>query len=157
PESLYALRGVCDEVISLYAPEYFMAVGTFYDNFRHVPDNEVSDLLALALDAAKVPAGGRGAEPASPGAPSECGKAGPEQGPSEPGSTTKTAGPPASLAPRDEHVSLEVADATIRLDGHLTVPPNAIGTVIFVHGSGSSRHSPRNTYVATQLNEAGLG
>jgi len=54
-------------------------------------------------------------------------------------------------------VSLEVADATIRLDGHLTVPPNAIGTVIFVHGSGSSRHSPRNTYVAAQLNEAGLG
>src|SRR5262252_3661992 len=34
PESLYALRGVCDEVICLYAPEFFMAVGTFYDNFR---------------------------------------------------------------------------------------------------------------------------
>jgi putative phosphoribosyl transferase len=54
-------------------------------------------------------------------------------------------------------VSLEVAGGTIRLDGHLTVPPNAIGTVIFVHGSGSSRHSPRNAYVATQLNESGLG
>src|SRR5215469_301477 len=33
PESLQALRSVCDQVISLYAPEYFMAVGTFYDNF----------------------------------------------------------------------------------------------------------------------------
>ena len=157
PESLHALRGVCDEVISLYAPEYFMAVGTFYDNFRHVPDYEVSELLARAIDAAKVPAGGPGVEPTSPGAPAEHGTTVPEQGPSQPGSTTKSAGPPPSLAPRDEHVSLEVADATIRLDGHLTVPPNAIGTVIFVHGSGSSRHSPRNTYVATQLNEAGLG
>jgi putative phosphoribosyl transferase len=165
PESLQALRSVCDEVISLHAPEYFMAVGTFYDNFRHVPDDEVSDLLTRAQVAVKVPAGGvTGAPPGGPGdvAPSgpdtaQPGMPVPEQATSEPGSTTNSAGQPPRLAPRDEHVSLEVADGTIRLDGHLTVPPNATGTVIFVHGSGSSRHSPRNTFVATQLNEAGLG
>jgi putative phosphoribosyl transferase len=54
-------------------------------------------------------------------------------------------------------VQLRVNDGTIVLDGHLTVPENAAGTVIFVHGSGSSRHSPRNRFVAAQLNDAGLG
>ncbi len=43
------------------------------------------------------------------------------------------------------------------LAGHLTIPPDATGIVVFVHGSGSSRHSPRNRFVASQLNEAGLG
>jgi len=36
-------------------------------------------------------------------------------------------------------------------------PENARGIVVFAHGSGSSRHSPRNRYVARVLNEAGLG
>ncbi|WP_067793373.1 phosphoribosyltransferase family protein [Actinomadura formosensis] len=45
----------------------------------------------------------------------------------------------------------------VRLAGHLTVPENARGIVIFAHGSGSSRHSPRNRFVATVLNQAGLG
>lgn len=45
----------------------------------------------------------------------------------------------------------------VTLHGDLTVPPNAVGLVIFAHGSGSSRHSPRNRFVATRLNEAGLG
>jgi len=43
------------------------------------------------------------------------------------------------------------------LPGNLTIPENAIGLVLFVHGSGSSRHSPRNQFVARTLNEAGLG
>lgn len=38
----------------------------------------------------------------------------------------------------------------------LLVPPGARGVVLFAHGSGSSRHSPRNKYVASQLREAGL-
>jgi putative phosphoribosyl transferase len=37
------------------------------------------------------------------------------------------------------------------------VPENAPGIVVFVHGSGSSRHSPRNRHVAGVLNDAGLG
>jgi putative phosphoribosyl transferase len=43
------------------------------------------------------------------------------------------------------------------LDGELTVPATAKGVVVFAHGSGSSRHSPRNRYVADILNEGSLG
>lgn len=45
----------------------------------------------------------------------------------------------------------------IRLPGYLTVPDDAPGIVVFVHGNGSSRYSPRNRYVARILNDAGLG
>ncbi|MET7423692.1 hydrolase [Dactylosporangium sp. NPDC005555] len=41
--------------------------------------------------------------------------------------------------------------------GRLSLPPKASGLVLFAHGSGSSRHSPRNQYVALILNQAGLG
>jgi putative phosphoribosyl transferase len=44
-----------------------------------------------------------------------------------------------------------------RLEGELTVPVRATGVVIFAHGSGSSRHSPRNQFVARTLQGAGLG
>jgi putative phosphoribosyl transferase len=55
----------------------------------------------------------------------------------------------------DEEV--EVHAGRVRLRGHLTVPGGATGVVVFAHGSGSSRHSPRNRYVAEVLNRAGLG
>lgn len=41
--------------------------------------------------------------------------------------------------------------------GDLTMPDDAVGTVIFAHGSGSSRHSPRNRWVAEQLNRRHVG
>ena len=43
------------------------------------------------------------------------------------------------------------------LSGNLTIPENAIALVLFAHGSGSSRHSPRNQFVASILNRSGLG
>src|SRR5215472_9051300 len=43
------------------------------------------------------------------------------------------------------------------LSGNLTIPENAVALVLFAHGSGSSRHSPRNQFVARTLNDAGLG
>src|SRR5918911_1173218 len=43
------------------------------------------------------------------------------------------------------------------LEGELSVPTGAQGVVIFAHGSGSSRHSPRNQYVARTIREAGVG
>jgi pimeloyl-ACP methyl ester carboxylesterase len=43
------------------------------------------------------------------------------------------------------------------LDGELVVPLNALGVVLFAHGSGSSRHSPRNQFVARTLREHRLG
>lgn len=45
----------------------------------------------------------------------------------------------------------------VSLDGILTMPEGAKCVVIFAHGSGSSRLSPRNTYVAGVMQEAGLG
>jgi len=45
----------------------------------------------------------------------------------------------------------------VRLPGDLVVPAEAVGVVIFAHGSGSSRKSPRNMEVAQRLNEAGMG
>ena len=43
-----------------------------------------------------------------------------------------------------------------KLEGDLSVPHTAAGIVVFAPGSGSSRHSPRNRYVAEVLQEAGL-
>ncbi len=45
----------------------------------------------------------------------------------------------------------------VELEGELVVPEEASGLVVFAHGSGSSRHSPRNNYVADVLRERGLG
>jgi hypothetical protein len=44
----------------------------------------------------------------------------------------------------------------ITLEGNLSTPKNAQGIVIFAHGSGSSRHSPRNKYVAQVLQNEGI-
>ncbi len=45
----------------------------------------------------------------------------------------------------------------VRLEGDLAVPEGARGLVLFAHGSGSSRFSPRNRFVAAELRAAGLG
>ncbi len=55
-----------------------------------------------------------------------------------------------------EQLILVGAGAVI-LEGALAVPDGAQGVVLFVHGSGSSRHSPRNQFVARRLRDAGLG
>jgi len=68
-----------------------------------------------------------------------------------------TAAPAASAADppvRSEEVR-PVAGA-VRLAGTLAMPEGSGGIVVFAHGSGSSRHSPRNRYVAGVLNDAGL-
>ena len=55
-----------------------------------------------------------------------------------------------------EGPSVRVIAGPVTLEGNLTLPENARGVVLFAHGSGSSRFSPRNRYVARVLNEAGL-
>ncbi|MHB1593196.1 MAG: phosphoribosyltransferase family protein [Streptosporangiaceae bacterium] len=151
PESLAALADVCDEVVCLYAPDFFMAVGTWYEDFRHVSDAEVASLLdhaaALAPVAAAAP-GTTGAGPA-PGRPQVTS----DNPPFSP--VTQSAGGTVVRRARNEHVAMPAGGVT--LAGRLVIPADAPGIVLFVHGSGSSRHSPRNRFVATQLNEAGLG
>jgi dienelactone hydrolase len=53
--------------------------------------------------------------------------------------------------------SVEMVLPEVILSGDLVLPDGATGLVVFVHGSGSSRHSPRNRFVAQRLNEEGLG
>ena len=51
---------------------------------------------------------------------------------------------------------LRIPTAGVELPADVVVPPSAAGLVVFAHGSGSSRHSPRNQYVADSLQGAGL-
>ena len=55
---------------------------------------------------------------------------------------------------RDEEI--QVTAGQVSVAGHLAIPQRAKGVVVFAHGSGSSRHSPRNRYVAEVLNNAGF-
>ncbi len=128
PSVAAALRGKVDEMVVLETPEDFFAVGQVYVNFEPVEDEEVTALLHRAAE--PVPA-------------ADVMVAAPDAGGTR-------ADPPG----RDEEV--EVVAGEVRLVGHLTVPEHPLGLVVFVHGSGSSRHSPRNRYVAQVLQEAQL-
>ena len=59
--------------------------------------------------------------------------------------------------PERVEAEVEIPFAGFQLNGELNVPPNAPGVVLFAHGSGSSRHSPRNQFVARTLRERGVG
>ncbi|WP_406176219.1 phosphoribosyltransferase family protein [Streptomyces sp. NBC_00996] len=68
-------------------------------------------------------------------------------------STRRT--PPGHALPEDREADVRAGPLVLR--GQLTVPEGALGIVMFAHGSGSSRRSPRNRFVAAGLNRAGLG
>lgn len=64
-----------------------------------------------------------------------------------------------SIAPPKPRISLSVVISAgeVELQGELELPPGAPGIVVFAHGSGSSRHSPRNHLVARVIRGAGIG
>jgi dienelactone hydrolase len=62
----------------------------------------------------------------------------------------------ATVQGRTEEQRVWVAAGPATLEGTLSVPPRPQGIVVFAHGSGSSRLSPRNRFVAAQLRSAGL-
>src|SRR3989304_9510668 len=62
--------------------------------------------------------------------------------------------PPRS-AKLDERVA-QIAAGLETLEGNLSIPDRARAVILFAHGSGSSRHSPRNRFVARVLNDARL-
>ncbi len=125
------LAGAADEYLCLDTPAEFFAVGQWYRDFRPTTDDDVVALLARrdAALASRTRAA-HAAEAAVAGATGD--------------------DPPLV----DAEVTLDAG--AVRLGGHLTVPERARGLVIFVHGSGSSRHSPRNRAVAECLQGAGL-
>src|SRR5512134_2799454 len=55
-----------------------------------------------------------------------------------------------------ENRYVQILSTGVRLEGIVSMPQDARGFVIFVHGSGSSRHSPRNQFVAQTLQEGGF-
>ena len=57
---------------------------------------------------------------------------------------------------RSEERAVRVSAGPVEVEGTLGVPMGATGVVLFAHGSGSGRHSPRNRYVARVLRKAGL-
>ena len=54
-------------------------------------------------------------------------------------------------------VEMRIPCGAVTLEGALAIPPRANGVVVFAHGSGSSRHSPRNQFVARIIRESGNG
>jgi dienelactone hydrolase len=62
----------------------------------------------------------------------------------------------ATTAAGTRSISIPIAGSGENLQANLYVPPDPTGLVMFAHGSGSSRHSPRNRMVATLLNQGSL-
>lgn len=58
---------------------------------------------------------------------------------------------------KDDAKEIQIPSGDVTLSGELNIPQNAAGVVLFAHGSGSSRHSPRNKHVARTIRNAGLG
>src|SRR5258705_13122845 len=64
-----------------------------------------------------------------------------------------------TMSTETEHIeerTIRVPFGRLSLDGNLSLPADAQGVVLFAHGSGSSRHSPRNRFVAQVLQQGGL-
>lgn len=64
--------------------------------------------------------------------------------------------PPFASDPSTRTDEVTVPSESVRLTGLLAVPQNSTALIVFAHGSGSGRHSPRNRFVADVLNRAGL-
>jgi putative phosphoribosyl transferase len=128
--------GYVDEVVCLERPQDFFAVGQAYEEFAPTGDDEVEELLRAAAsrdtgDPPKERATAAAAEPAR-----------------------RLLGG-IDLGRVDTH-GLRIPVGGGELDGSLSVPPAARGLVVFAHGSGSSRFSPRNVQVALALQGARL-
>lgn len=133
-----------DALVCLEAPPSFGAVGLWYQNFEQTSDEEVLEWLERAREkTAEVE--GREAPATRSNSPAR-GQNSPAGGPN----------PPAGRPNPDDPRSVTVTAGRIRLQGDLRIPAGARGIVLFAHGSGSSRFSPRNRFVADVLHRAGL-
>jgi putative phosphoribosyl transferase len=121
------LAAEADRVVCVRIPSRLMGVGAWYRDFSPVSDDEVLALLAQRTDGALTEQAG------TPGRkePAVHGRPAPEQ-----------------------EIAFDLGD--VHLQGSLAVPDSPTGLVLFAHGSGSSRLSPRNRTVAKELNRAGL-
>jgi len=114
PEVIASLRRDADEVVCLHTPKMFAAIGQWYAEFTQTRDEDVALLKRAA---------GR-----SDGSGAAAGAA----------DTARSAAPDPPAFERE----ITVTAGDVELPGHLAIPDRAAGTVIFAHGSGSSRRSP---------------
>ncbi|QXE34073.1 phosphoribosyltransferase [Streptomyces sp. GMY02] len=150
-QALAWLRQEADDVVCLSSPEYFGSVGQWYVDFAQTGDDEVAALLARG---AMPEDGGTVRTSAASGMGTGTGTSrGPGRGTGTGPGTGTGLGTGTGMA--DPEVVVSAGPA--RLPGNLVLPDGTPGIVVFAHGSGSSRHSPRNQAVATALNRAGLG
>lgn len=112
-DALQLVSEEVDEVVCLYNPENFGAVGYFFREFGQTEDQEVIDLLAAANQMTP------------------------------------------SQQKESQHETIHIQFNAHHIEGDLIVPDQAQGIVIFAHGSGSSRFSPRNQFVAQFLRREG--
>jgi putative phosphoribosyl transferase len=145
PDSLARLARDADEVVCLEAPEHLLAIGQWYHDFTQTSDREVVELLERA--AARLR---RRTDPVRVAGDPAARVAG-DPPASAAGDPVAAPDPPPWP---DPEVWVRAGRAV--LAGRLTVPVAAPGVVVFVHGSGSSRHSSRNRHVARVLQDAGL-
>jgi putative phosphoribosyl transferase len=130
------LRQDFDDVVAVDFPEPFIAVGLWYEQFGQISDEEVLGFLQRSREGPRAEGGERW----------DGEWMGPERG-----------DPPAG--PEEETLAIPF-DSSVSgpgvLDADLFLPVGAKGLVMFVHGSGSTRHSPRNRFVARVMQHAGL-
>lgn len=121
------LRGEFDAIVAVDVPEAFFAVSQWYERFEQVSDEDVVAYLRR------------------------------EGEPGEPRDLERLGAWPADPEEETLVVPFEDALGPGELEADLLLPPDAKGLVAFVHGSGSTRRSPRNRFVARALQDAGLG
>lgn len=136
-ETIASLRRDADEVVCLHTPEMFFAIGEYYAEFAQTRECEVTDLLnkAALRRHTIAPAQARVTVPPQP--------------------SSAATGHPPDPPVFEREFTFDTGDT--QLPGHLVIPDRAAGVVVFAHGSGSSRRSPRNRFAAAALNQAGLG
>ena len=140
PAAVSQLATQADEVIALHTPDDFTAVGRWYDNFAQTTDDEVLALL--------------GSTRSGPFSPSEAIGHKTLFSSTEPVRHKITDVSQALEAAGTRGVRIAVDDCELAAD--VTVPSACRGGVVFAHGSGSGRSSPRNRSVAAALQKAGL-
>ncbi|WP_314196148.1 phosphoribosyltransferase family protein [uncultured Arthrobacter sp.] len=129
PARVLASLSEPDDVVCLIPARMFHSVGYYYRDFSPTEDEDVVQMLDDA--------------PRPPRRPDATGRTG-------------AAGHPGAEGPGVEE-EVDIPCGEVRLRGSLHLPARCEGVVVFAHGSGSSRHSPRNRYVASVLQDAGLG
>ena len=142
--TLRLLESVADEVVCVTTPDPFFAIGEWYEDFSQTTDAEVVALLRENAErlAPRPPPDGGLPEGGGDADPPQADRAGHE------GMLAARDGPP------EREVTIDMEG--LHLGGALAVPEAPLGIVVFAHGSGSSRFSPRNREVAAVLRHAGL-